>query len=60
MGSEVNATCKCGLETTILIGRGDGVDSAMACYFPCVCRGCEDVVRLNQESGSGESQDSGA
>ena len=47
MGSEVNAICKCGLKTTILIGGGDGGTGAMVCYFPCVCRDCEDVVQAD-------------
>ncbi len=47
MGSEVNATCKCGLKTTIQIGGGDGETGTMVCYFPCVCRDCEDVVQAD-------------
>ncbi len=47
MGSEVNATCKCGLKTTIQIGGEDGGTGAMVCYFPCVCRDCEDVVQVD-------------
>ena len=47
MGSEVNAICKCGLETTILIGGGDGGTGATGCYFPCVCRDCEEVVQVD-------------
>ena len=43
MDSGVNAICECGLQATIRIGDEDNV----ACYFPCVCRDCEDVVQAD-------------
>lgn len=46
MGSEVIVTCKCGLETYILIGGG-ATDFPLTCYFPCLCERCSNVVRVN-------------
>jgi Zn finger protein HypA/HybF involved in hydrogenase expression len=47
MGSEVNATCKCGLNTIIRIGGGSGGVSATVCYFPCLCANCYNLVQAS-------------
>ena len=46
MGSKVSVACKCGLDTSILIGGGR--DNHMTtCYFPCLCEQCHTVVEVN-------------
>jgi len=46
MGSQVDATCACGLEATINIGGGMATFMT-TCYFPCLCSKCRDVVQVN-------------
>jgi len=46
MGSEVRATCECGLDTRILIGGGME-NFISTCYFPCLCEACHDIVPVN-------------
>ena len=46
MGSEVTASCRCGLKANVLIGGGMA-DFTTTCYFPCLCETCHDVVQVN-------------
>jgi len=46
MGSEVTATCQCGLNVSILIGGGMS-DFTTTCYFPCLCETCHNIVQVN-------------
>jgi len=46
MGSEVIATCQCGLNTSIMIGGGM-FNFMTKCYFPCICERCHAVVPVN-------------
>jgi|APEBP8051072210_1049370.scaffolds.fasta_scaffold00719_4 hypothetical protein len=46
MGSQVNATCRCGVDTSILIGGGMD-DFLSTCLFPCLCGHCHSVVQVN-------------
>jgi len=45
MGSEVLATCQCGLETSIQIGVG--MAGPKPCFFPCLCERCRAVVEVD-------------
>lgn len=46
MGTEVTATCECSVNVTIPIGGGMG-NFGTRCYFPCLCEGCHDIVKVN-------------
>ncbi len=46
MGSEVIATCQCGVNTSIRIGGGM-YNHMTTCYFPCLCEQCHTVVQVN-------------
>jgi len=46
MGSQVVATCRCGIEAKILIGGGM-LDFGTICYFPCLCETCHDIVQAD-------------
>ncbi len=46
MGSEVMASCKCGLSENILIGGGM-LTFTTTCLFPCYCDSCNNVVEVN-------------
>jgi Zn finger protein HypA/HybF involved in hydrogenase expression len=46
MGSEVTATCQCGLATSIMIGGGM-VNFMTTYYFPCLCERCHTIVQVN-------------
>ncbi len=46
MGSQVIAACKCGANAIILIGGGM-FNFMETCYFPCMCKGCHEVVQAN-------------
>ena len=46
MGSQVSATCQCGLRATTLIGGGMFNFETMCC-FPCLCERCRTVVEVN-------------
>lgn len=46
MGSEVIATCQCGVNASILIGGGMETHETI-CYFPCLCERCHAVVQVN-------------
>jgi len=46
MGSSVIAECKCGYNLSILIGGGM-MNFTTTCYFPCLCKKCEEVVQVN-------------
>lgn len=46
MGSEVTATCRCGLEVNVLIGGGMA-NFTTTCYFPCLCEACHNIVEVN-------------
>lgn len=46
MGSQVHATCHCGVDATIRVGGGmESFDTT--CYFPCLCERCRAVVQVN-------------
>ncbi len=46
MGSEVIATCDCGIRENILIGGGM-FNFTTTCLFPCCCENCDNVVEVN-------------
>jgi Zn finger protein HypA/HybF involved in hydrogenase expression len=46
MGSQVVATCRCGVEAKILIGGGM-LNFDTLCFFPCLCETCHDIVQVN-------------
>lgn len=46
MGSQVTATCQCGVDASIMIGGGMG-NFMTTCYFPCLCEHCRTVVQVN-------------
>jgi hypothetical protein len=46
MGTEVDASCGCGLEATIMIGAGFS-DFPDVCLFPALCNRCERAVETN-------------
>jgi hypothetical protein len=46
MGTQVTATCPCGLTEDILIGGGMETFRTICC-FPCLCEGCHSVVEVN-------------
>jgi len=46
MGSQVVATCRCGIEAKILIGGGM-LNFKTLCYFPCLCEACHSIVQVN-------------
>lgn len=46
MGSEVIATCQCGVNTSIMVGGGM-YNHMTTCYFPCLCERCRAVVQGN-------------
>jgi RNA polymerase subunit RPABC4/transcription elongation factor Spt4 len=46
MGSQVIASCDCGLQATILIGCGM-LDFPNVCLFPAHCKHCKRVVEAN-------------
>lgn len=46
MGSQVTATCRCGLEVNVLIGGGMA-NFTTTCYFPCLCEACHNIVQVN-------------
>jgi Zn finger protein HypA/HybF involved in hydrogenase expression len=46
MGSAVTAACDCGLTANILVGGGMSTFTT-ECYFPCLCRGCRNIVQVN-------------
>jgi hypothetical protein len=46
MGSQVNASCECGFQSSSLIGGGMH-NFMTTCYFPCLCERCCDIVQLN-------------
>ena len=46
MGSQVVATCKCGVEASILIGGGM-LNFMTTCFFPCFCESCQGIVQVN-------------
>jgi len=46
MGSQVVATCRCGIEAKILIGGGM-LDFGTICYFPCLCETYHDIVQAD-------------
>jgi len=46
MGSQVTATCQCGMDTSIMIGGGMR-NFMTTCYFPCLCEHCRTVVQVN-------------
>jgi hypothetical protein len=46
MGSEVIATCQCGLNTNIMLGGGMNNHLTIN-YFPCLCDRCHAVVQVN-------------
>jgi Zn finger protein HypA/HybF involved in hydrogenase expression len=46
MGSQITATCRCGLEVNVLIGGGFE-DFTKNCYFPCLCEACHNIVEVN-------------
>lgn len=46
MGSQVIATCECGLRADVLIGGGM-LSFRDTCYFPCLCKDCSSVVQVN-------------
>lgn len=61
MGATVIAFCGCGINTEIRIGGGMN-NFADLCYFPCLCKNCDDIVQgdlLYKEVGfSGNIKDS--
>jgi Zn finger protein HypA/HybF involved in hydrogenase expression len=46
MGTQVTATCQCGVDTIIMIGGGMR-NFMTTCYFPCLCEHCRTVVQVN-------------
>src|SRR5665811_564210 len=46
MGSQVVATCRCGIEAKILIGCGM-LNFETLCFFPCLCEACHNIVQAN-------------
>jgi hypothetical protein len=46
MGSSVEARCECGYQATFLIGGGM-TNFEECCSFPCLCRGCNQIVAAN-------------
>jgi|TARA_R110002020_G_scaffold103640_3_gene242852 predicted RNA-binding Zn-ribbon protein involved in translation (DUF1610 family) len=46
MGSQIIATCKCGLNTVVSVGGGR-YSSKEIYYVPCLCTHCNSVVQVN-------------
>ena len=46
MGSQVIASCGCGVKAEISIGGGM-MDFTTICLFPCLCNSCRNVVETN-------------
>jgi len=59
MGSQVTATCECGVRAEILIGGGM-MDFTTTCYFPSLCDRCQTIVQTNLLAGDHRCPECGA
>ena len=46
MGSQVIASCPCGIEEWISVGGGM-FEFNQFCQFPCLCKNCNNIVEIN-------------